>query len=147
MVGTFPKFGLLFATAINQRESLGGEISRGISLKSNNLTIKNPKSQISNRWRVDFQGHRNNIFPGTMRSSPSWRLILKSNNLTITNLKSQISNLKSVRSSPSWRLSLKSNNLTITKLKSQISNLKSVRSSSWRLSLKSNNLTIKNPKS
>jgi hypothetical protein len=29
---SFPKIGLLFATAINQRESLGGEISWGIGI-------------------------------------------------------------------------------------------------------------------
>jgi hypothetical protein len=32
MVWSFPKIGLLFATAINQRESLGGEISWGIGI-------------------------------------------------------------------------------------------------------------------
>jgi hypothetical protein len=40
MEASFPKIGLLFATAINQRQS------RRFSLKSNNLTIKNPKSKI-----------------------------------------------------------------------------------------------------
>jgi hypothetical protein len=32
MVWSFPKIGLLFAIAINQRESLGGEISWGIGI-------------------------------------------------------------------------------------------------------------------
>jgi hypothetical protein len=32
MVWIFPKIGLLFATAINQRETLGGEISWGIGI-------------------------------------------------------------------------------------------------------------------
>jgi hypothetical protein len=32
MVWSFPKIGLLFATAINQRETLGGEISWGIGI-------------------------------------------------------------------------------------------------------------------
>jgi hypothetical protein len=32
MVWSFPKIGLLFATAINQRESLGGELSWGIGI-------------------------------------------------------------------------------------------------------------------
>jgi hypothetical protein len=32
MVWSFPKIGLLFATAINQRESLGGEISWGMGI-------------------------------------------------------------------------------------------------------------------
>jgi hypothetical protein len=32
MEASFPKIGLLFATAINQRESLGGEISSGLGI-------------------------------------------------------------------------------------------------------------------
>jgi hypothetical protein len=32
MEASFPKIGLLFATAINQRESLGGEISWGLGI-------------------------------------------------------------------------------------------------------------------
>jgi hypothetical protein len=32
MEASFPKIGLLFATAINQRETLGGEISWGIGI-------------------------------------------------------------------------------------------------------------------
>jgi hypothetical protein len=42
MVWSFPKIGLLFATAINQRESLGGEVSWGIGIRFFQVQCQGP---------------------------------------------------------------------------------------------------------